>query len=124
MLEKIDGEEDLTVEYFKEILDAVHVEGASSNTFYSNIFDLKNGGIYIYYFHQFDEVVKLNVAEEIAKNSEPTPIKNLFSEGILENATDEYEKYRNQEITKNALFVIILIAIIGFVFFALRKTKK
>jgi len=39
----------------------------------------------------------LNVAEEIAKNSEPAPIKNLFSEGILENAL---MNMKNTKITK------------------------
>jgi hypothetical protein len=38
----------------------------------------------------------LNVAEEIAKNSEPTPIKNLFSEGILENALMNMKKQKSR----------------------------
>jgi tetratricopeptide (TPR) repeat protein len=77
MLEKI--EQDVTVEYCASILDAVHAEGAYVNTLYSNIFDLKKGTIYLYFWHQFDEVVTLNVQEELAKNTFPTQIKDLFS---------------------------------------------
>lgn len=40
MLEKIEDEKDLTVDYFRSILAAAHVEGAVGNTLYSNVFDL------------------------------------------------------------------------------------
>lgn len=123
MLGKIHGEEDLTVKYSREILDAAHVEGASVNTLYSNTFDLKTGDIYLYYFHQFDEVAKLNVAEEVARDSEPTLIKNLFSEETVANATYEYEKHKNQEVVKFALLVTGPIPIIIFVLFTFRKKR-
>ena len=97
MLEKIKDEDSLTVEYFREILDAVHAEGASSNTLYSNIFDLRNGTVYLYYWHQFDEVVVLSVEEELIKGTStitsPTPIKDLFSQDTLEKAAREFEGY-------------------------------
>jgi hypothetical protein len=124
MLAEAETGEDLTVEYCREILDAVHVEGASVNTLYSNIFDLRNGDIYICYFHQFNEVAKLNATEEIAKNSTPTPIKNLFSEGTLEKATSEYEEYKSQEGFRNALLLAIPLVVIGLIFLALRKRRK
>jgi hypothetical protein len=80
MLDKIKEEEDLTVDYLKSILDAVHVESSrGSNTLYSNVFDLKNGLVYIWHLHNFEKTVTLNVAEEIAKGTKPTRIKNLFS---------------------------------------------
>ena len=95
MLDKIEYEEDLTVNYFASILDAAHVESARGNTLYSNVFDLKNGVIYLYYWHQFDEVVTLKVAEEIAKEGAPIRIKELFSRKTVKKAADEHEKYRN-----------------------------
>jgi tetratricopeptide (TPR) repeat protein len=82
MLEMI--EDDVTVEYAASILDAVHAEGASVNTLYSNVFDLKKGIIYLYYWHQFDEVITLSVREELAKNTSPTQIKDLFPHVNLE----------------------------------------
>jgi len=91
MLAKIEDEDDLTVDYFKSILDAVHCEdgqfeGKSVNTLYSNIFDLRNGIIYLYYWHQFDEVVKLDVAEQIAKGSFKSRISDLFSKETVDRA--------------------------------------
>jgi Tol biopolymer transport system component len=96
MLEKIKDEKDLTVDYFKSILDACHVEGPVSNTLYSNVFDLKNGVIYLYYWHQFYETAVLKVAEEIAKNKPPTRIKELFSQETVKRADDEFQKYKKK----------------------------
>jgi hypothetical protein len=97
MLERIKNEKDLTVGYFRSILDAVHVEGAVGNTLYSNIFDLKNGIIYLYHWHQFVEVATLKVAEEIAKASSPVRIKDLFSEETVKRAADEYQEYKKRK---------------------------
>lgn len=91
MLQKIEDETDVTVEYFRSILDAVHAEGASSNTLYSNIFDLKNGIIYLYYWHQFDEVVTLSVTEEVAKKTSYTRIRDLFSQETVDKTSTEYQ---------------------------------
>lgn len=95
MLEKITSNKDLTVDYFASILNAAHVESARSNTLYSNVFDLKNGKMYLYYWHQFDEVVSLDVDEEIRKQTNYTRIKDLFSEKTVKKAAHEHEQYRS-----------------------------
>ncbi|NIM49341.1 MAG: hypothetical protein GTO22_08800 [Gemmatimonadales bacterium] len=96
MLERIDEEADLTVDYFRSILDAVHIEGAVGNTLYSNVFDLRNGLIYLYHWHQFDEVAVLNVAEELAKAPPPTQIRDLFSRETVERAAEEHLRYKRR----------------------------
>lgn len=90
MLRNINNENDLSVEYFKSILDSVHVEGIFDNTLYSNIFDLRNGIIYLYHWHQFDEVVVLKVDEELAKERFNVRIRDLFSKTTVKNASAEY----------------------------------
>lgn len=92
MLKGINSEKDLNVDYFKSILDSVHEEGIFNTTLYSNVFDLKNGIIYLYYWHQFDEVVVLKVDEELAKGKRNVRIKELFSQKTLGNASREYIK--------------------------------
>lgn len=96
MLEKIDDENDLTADYFKSILDAVHVEGAYSNTLYSNIFDLRKGTIYLYHWHQYDEVVILNVAEQLARGKLCIRISDLFSQETVNKALTEYREYKGK----------------------------
>ncbi len=97
MLEKIKDERDLTVDYFKSILDACHVEGQGGNTLYSNVFDLKNGVIYLYHWHQFYETAVLNVADEITKKKPPTLIKELFSQETVKLAEEEFQSYRKKK---------------------------
>lgn len=97
MLEKVEDENDLTVDYFKSILDAVHGEGASSNTLYSNIFDLRNGIIYLYHWHQYDEVVILNVAEQLTRGKLCIRISDLFSKETVDRALAEYQEYKDKE---------------------------
>ncbi|MGD2249347.1 MAG: carcinine hydrolase/isopenicillin-N N-acyltransferase family protein [Candidatus Methanofastidiosia archaeon] len=113
MLEKIEDEHDVTVEYVTSILDAVHAEGAKSNTLYSNIFDLRNGVIYLYYWHQFHEGVTLNVADEIAKNADPTRIKDLFSQETVDQASREFQKYQEKggKGCLGTAFIMVLLVI-------------
>jgi hypothetical protein len=96
MLRRIKHKDDLTVEYFRSILDAVHSEGPSNNTLYSNIFDLRKGIIYLYHWHQFEEVVKLEVAGLLAEGKKTTRIRDLFSQETVKKAEDEYQKYQKR----------------------------
>ena len=93
MLEKIEDGNNLTVDYFQSILDAVHFEGASTNTLYSNIFDLRNGIIYLYHWHQWDEVVTLDVAKQITKGPLRNRISSLFSQETVDKALAESRAY-------------------------------
>jgi len=97
MLGQIQTESDLTVEALRAIVDAVHVEGAGVNTLYSNVMDLRRGVIYLYFGHQYGEVVTLDVAKEIAKGSKPTPLRDLFSRQTIEKAEKEHQDYVNRK---------------------------
>jgi tetratricopeptide (TPR) repeat protein len=74
MLENMD---ELTVEYFRKILSATHQEGTYP-TIYSNICDLTKKEIYIYNFHNFEEVAKFNLEEEFEKGEHSFELVSLF----------------------------------------------
>jgi hypothetical protein len=117
------SDEDLTVDFVRDVLDAAHVEGAYSNTLYSNVFDLRRGVIYVYYFHQYDEVVRLNVADEIASNAEPVPLRNLFSDVIVERASEENSRYVFQDRIGNILKILSVVVVIGLGYFLLKRVR-
>jgi len=117
MLGAIISENDLNVDYFKSILNSVHQEGIFSKTLYSNIFDLKNGIIYLYHWHQYDEVVILKVDEELAKGKIMVQIKDLFSEETSGDASREY-------IVSILVLCLSIIAGTGFIVAALHYIKK
>jgi len=74
MLEQSD---EISIDLFKNILDAVHIEQFSP-TQYSNIYDLKNGLIYLYYYHDFNNVIVLNLSEELEMGYHSYSIPSLF----------------------------------------------
>ena len=63
----------------RAILSVVHNEGRWS-TKYSVICDLTNAVMYIYYFHDFEEVYVLDLKEELKNGRRRFPLRDLFSE--------------------------------------------
>jgi hypothetical protein len=109
MLGAIKNEEELTVDLFRSVLEATHIEGAVGNTEYSNVIDLKKGLIHLYHWHQYEESAIIHVAEEIAKHASkaqnadpgrrqptPTSIRDLFSPETVKRAEDEHRGYKNK----------------------------
>ncbi len=76
-VEMFDKAPALSVDLFRDILNATHQEG-DVNTLYSTIYDLKQGLIYLYYFHDFDHTVILNLKDELAKGIHHYDIPALF----------------------------------------------
>jgi len=93
VLDDIVSNDDISVESVTHVLDAVHFEGPAVNTLYSNIFDVRNGDIYLYFFHQFGEVIKLNLEEELAKGRHAYRISDLFTQEVVDDAFDEYHEF-------------------------------
>ncbi|MBU7009191.1 MAG: hypothetical protein HXS46_00765 [Theionarchaea archaeon] len=125
MLKRIEDEGDLTVDYFKSILDAVHQEGANYNTICSYICDLEGGVMYLYYFHQFEDVVELNLTEELAKGERVIQISDLFSQETRDRALDELEAYKRGRPIKSIIVIAaILFFLTGLVTFVYKKIRK
>jgi len=63
-----------SVQLCESILDAVHTE----YTQYSNIYDLKKRIVYLYHFHDFDNVIEIDLLEELKKEKNSYDIESLF----------------------------------------------
>ncbi|WP_422080529.1 carcinine hydrolase/isopenicillin-N N-acyltransferase family protein [Ulvibacterium sp.] len=70
---------DISVPFFREILDDVHQEGKVS-TQYSNIYDLKNREIHINWFHNYNESIVIDLKEELEKGFRMENLWDLFNE--------------------------------------------
>lgn len=68
-----------TLDLGRAVLSNTHNEGRNS-TKYSVICDLTNRMMYIYYFHDFEEVYVLDLEEELKLGRRRFPLKDLFSE--------------------------------------------
>ncbi len=126
-LEDIDTNNPISIESIADVLDAAHFEGPLINTLYSNIFDIENGIIYLYYFHQFGEVVVLDLEEELAKGWHSYRICDLFSQDLVDTALNEYYDYsiliRFFPTDIILLFIIIILDMIisAYVIFLIIK---
>lgn len=74
-----DHSNELSVDLIRRVLSATHYEGPETTTLYSYICDLKKGDIYIYHFHNFEDVVKMNLERELKKGEHIYTIPSLFS---------------------------------------------
>ncbi len=70
--------DDVSLDLVRTVLSATHQEGQYP-TVYSNICDLKNGRLYLYNFHNFEEVVRFDLKEELKKGRKSYDIPSFFS---------------------------------------------
>ena len=84
-----------TVAHFRDILKATHRGSYNliGTTQYSNIYDLTNRLVYVYYFHDFDNKIILNLNEELKKGRHYFDLPSLFGKEL---------KYNNQVYTHSS----------------------
>lgn len=76
--------EHFSVDLFRNTLDVVHqqydgdAQNAPLHTQYSTIYDLRQGLIYLYYFHDFEHVVTFDLKKELGKGIHAYEISSLF----------------------------------------------
>jgi tetratricopeptide (TPR) repeat protein len=68
----------ISLDLVRAVLSATHQEGQYP-TIYSNICDLRNGILYLYNFHNFEEVVQFRLQAELEKGKKTYDIPSLFS---------------------------------------------
>jgi tetratricopeptide (TPR) repeat protein len=99
----------------RAILSNVHNEWRYA-TKYSVICDLTNAIMYIYYFHDFEEVYVLDLKEELKLGRRMFPLKDLFSEKFMDIVwTANYaDKDRNEEVEINqAGYNLLNLGLVG-----------
>ena len=74
----------VTVDHFRDILKATHrgPYNMLARTLYSNIYDLKKGLVYLYYLHNFDKEVVLDLSEELKKGRHYYELPSLFGKEL------------------------------------------
>jgi hypothetical protein len=78
------------VDKLRAALSAAHLE-FQTPTVYSNICDLTTGDILIFYFHNYEEVVGLNLSEELKKGEARYEVESLFE--VQPFVADVYKRY-------------------------------
>lgn len=122
----VNREGELTAQDAASVLDAVHVEGASW-TIESLVADLPNGIVYLYYFHQFDRPVVMNVGEEIAGGRAGGPLSALFPEDVQQEAARRYQRIQSGrsewQTLGQAWFGLVVAALIVLLIGSLKRRQ-
>jgi hypothetical protein len=84
------GADKVSVDMIRSVLSATHME-FQTPTVYSNVCDLGSGDIFIYYFHNYEEVVRMNIFEELKKGEARYVVESLFK--VKPYVADVYKKY-------------------------------
>jgi hypothetical protein len=100
----------ITVEECAAMLKAVSADWrdgeSAGGTKYSNVFDLGNGEVYVYYRRDFDKPIRVNLAKELRKGLREVDLKEAFAKG-LENIDVPRQNSINprsaDEILRNAV---------------------
>jgi len=96
-VEMLENSSDISVALFRRILAATHQEGPSQ-TFYSNIFDLKQGIVYQYHFHNYANEIVSDPREQWAKAPLAFDLPSLFPKTYAALVYDqEFEFERNKD---------------------------
>jgi len=74
----LSGGNEISANLFGSVLSVTHQEGRYP-TQYSNIYDLKECIIYLFYYHNFEEFITINLQEELNKGAREYVLPNLFS---------------------------------------------
>jgi hypothetical protein len=112
-LETLGESQTLTTEFAGEILNAVHLRTLTTHTLTSNVIDLKNGDIYIYYMSQYDEAVKLNIVDELAKGQRIIETRTLFPNEITEAGDASYQAFETRFFAAIALVILTGSGLVG-----------
>jgi len=64
----------LSVDLFRDILDAVHTDA----TIYSNVYDLTNRVVYLYFLGDYNHVVVFDLDKELAQGARTLDLPSLF----------------------------------------------
>jgi hypothetical protein len=122
---------DTTMEYCTALLDTMHVcrKKIGDGTLLSSIWDLNNGTVNLYFYHDYEKTVQFSLRAELKKGDHIIAIETLFPNN------PEFEKLRNYKTPKDSIFiglfivasaVFFLLTSIFFIiqYFRIREIKK
>lgn len=94
----IETKQETSVGFCTSLLDSLHQESSwGGGTIYSTLYDLKEGIIYLYYNHNFNNVITININEELQKENHIIEIPKLFPDN---KKGQEFYKNYNETISK------------------------
>jgi|GEM_PF-1020661 len=67
--EMLQGATALSVEHIRDVMAATHQDGPRARTVYTNVYDLVNRVVYLYYFSDYEHRAVIDLQQELAKGA-------------------------------------------------------
>lgn len=102
-----------TLPFCTALSDTMSVNRAKvgDGTLYTNIYDLEEGLIHLYFFHDFSKRVSFNLKEELAKGEHSYELRELFPDN------QKYQKFIDYKTPQNSKTIFAFIVACGILFF-------
>ena len=124
MLEMVSASGEYSIGHIAEILESVHLNNLTTYTLYSNIYDLKNGRIHLYYLSQYDEMVVLDLKEMISEGERIVEMRDLFTLDTVDAGQAAYRWFETRfTIVRIAVVAAILLLIVGLAALVIKKRR-
>ncbi len=105
---------DTTLQFCTELSDTMHVcrSKIGDGTLLTSIWDLSNGTVNLFFYHDYKTTVQFNLSKELKKGDRSIAIESLFP------MNSEFEKLRNYKIPKNSRVLgVFIVASAGLFLF-------
>lgn len=117
---------DTTLEYCTALSDTMHVcrKKIGDGTLLTSIWDLNNGVVNLYFYHEYKTTVQFNLKEELEKGNHIIAIETLFPHN------SEFEKLHTYKTPRNSIFIGVFIVtsavffIFSSIFFLVRYFRR
>lgn len=104
---------DTSLSYCTSLSDTMSVNRlkVGDGTLYTNIFDLNEGLIHLYFYHNYSKRVSFDLQEELAKGDHKYGLSTLFP------ANENYQKFMAYKTPQSSQTILIFISLCGMLFF-------
>jgi Linear amide C-N hydrolases, choloylglycine hydrolase family len=105
---------DTSLSFCKTLSDTMSVNRAKvgDGTLYTNIYDLNEGLIHLYFFHNFNQSRTFNLKEELAKGNHSYDLAELFPDN------QKFQNFLNYKTPQNNKAIFFFIVASGLLFFS------
>ena len=122
----LENKEDTSLNFCKSVMDTMHECRArlGDGTLYTSIYDLNEGLVYLYFYHDYENVVKFNLQQELKKGNHIYTMPNLFPKNKEYATLYEYETPITSKIILLSLFAFGFLFSFTILFFLLGSFIK
>jgi len=121
---------DTSLEFCKALSDTMHVcrNKIGDGTLLTSIWDLNNGNVHLYFYHDYSRQVQFNIKEELAKGDHFYEIASLFPFNAEYQKLIDFKTPMNSDIIYWLLLACLWLFAFSFLYFLIgyfrnRKTK-